>query len=237
MQRSTLIVTGAAGALGAALSQAACAHGWNVVMIDRDRRRLERAFDSIDENCAGEPVLYPMDLAGVTPDQVDAMLETVTGTYGRLDAIVHCAAHCAGLTPLEHFEPAEWLVHMQVNVNAAWLLSARALHYLRAAEAGKIVFLLEDLEKVGGPLWGAYGVSKHALAALVRQLAGEARSSGVEVRGVNPGPMQSALRARVYHSEHPRHSREPAQVAALIIAYLEGQVRWPAETIDLTEQS
>jgi len=236
LQRKTLIVTGGAGALGAALSSAACVRGWNVIMIDRDSRGLERAFDAIDENCPGEPVLYPMDLAGVTPDQVEEMLETVTRVYGGIDAIVHCATHFTGLTPLEHFDPAEWLVHMQVNVNAAWLLSARALHHLRAAEAGKIVFLLEDLEKVGGPLWGAYGVSKHALAALVRQMAGEARSSGVEVRGVNPGPMRSALRARVYHSENPRQAREPAQAAERIMNYVEGLARWPTETIDLTEQ-
>jgi NAD(P)-dependent dehydrogenase (short-subunit alcohol dehydrogenase family) len=230
----TMIVTGAAGALGAAVSRAACARGWNVVMVDRDRGGLERVFDSLGDDSPGAPVLYPMDLAGVTPDEIDDLLEAVHEAYGRLDAVIHCAAHFTGLTPLEHFDPAEWLMHMQSNVNAPWLLSARALRLLREAGSGKIVFVLEDLDKVGGPLWGAYGVSKHALAALVRQLAAEVRSSGIEVRGVNPGPMQSALRTKVYHSEHPGKAPDPAQAAGQIVDYVDGLTPWPTETVDLS---
>jgi NAD(P)-dependent dehydrogenase (short-subunit alcohol dehydrogenase family) len=232
LRKKTVIVTGAAGALGAALAKAACVRGWNVVMADRDQRGLDRAFDAIGDSATGEPTLYPVDLAGVTPDQVDEMLEQVRAAYGAIDAIVHCAVRFEGLTPLEHMDPVDWLMHMQVNLNAAWVLSARALPALREAEAGRVVFLLEDLEKVSGPLWGAYGVSKHALAALVRQLAVETRSSGVEVRGVNPGPMRSAIRARVYHEENPQDPPDPARAAERILDYLEARVAWPDPIVD-----
>lgn len=235
MQNRTLIVTGAAGALGSALSGVACERGWNVVMVDKNRAGLERAFDAIGEGAGGEPALYPADLAGMTPDEVDGLLESVQETYGGLDAIVHCAVHFGGLTPLEHFDPVEWLMHLQVNLNAAWLLTARALPSLRAAPGGKIAFLLEDLEKVGGPLWGAYGVSKHALAALVQQFAVETASSGVEVRGVNPGEMRSAIRARVYHSENPQQPPDPAIAAGRLADWLDGRVRWPDVMVDFRD--
>lgn len=229
----SLIVTGAAGALGAALSTAACARGWRTVMVDRDAGGLERVYDAIGESVPGEPVLFPMDLAGVAPDEVDDFIAEVGNACGGLDALVHCAVHFNALTPLEHIDPVDWLMHMQVNVNAAWLLSARALPLLREAAAGRIVFLLEDLEKVGGALWGAYGVSKHALAAIVRQLAAETRSSSVQVRGVNPGPMRSTLRTRVYHSENPRQAPDPAGAAGRIMDFLEGRDDWPEDIMDL----
>lgn len=235
MQNRTLIVTGAAGALGSALSGAACMRGWTVVMVDKNRAALERAFDAIGEGAGGEPVLYPADLAGMTPDEVDELLESIRGAYGGLDAIVHCAVHFGGLTPLEHFDPVEWLMHLQVNLNAAWLLTARALPMLRAAPGGKVAFLLEDLDKVGGPLWGAYGVSKHALAALVRQLSAETASSGVEVRGVNPGAMRSAIRARVYHSENPQKPSDPSVAAGHLADWLDERVRWPDVMVDLRD--
>lgn len=227
------MVTGAAGALGAAVSALACARGWGVVMIDRDTRGLDRTFDAIDESAPGEPLLHPMDLAGVTPDEVDELLKTVTQAYGGLDAIVHCAAHFQGLCPLEHIDPGEWLMHMQVNVNTPWLLSTRALPMLRESGAGKIVFLLEDLEKVAGALWGAYGVGKHALATLAMQLAAETRSSAVEVRAVNPGPMRSEVRARVYHSENPQQLPDPANAARRIIDFLDGHSEWSDVIVDL----
>ncbi|MEJ2400986.1 MAG: SDR family NAD(P)-dependent oxidoreductase [Xanthomonadales bacterium] len=229
----TLLVTGAAGALGAAVTALACARGWRAVMIDKDTRGLNRLFDAVDGSGDGEPVLHPMDLAGVSPDEIDELLDTLQQSFGGLDAIVHCAAHFSGLTPLEHVDPAEWLVHMQVNLNAPWLLTARALPLLREASAGKVVFLLEDLEKVAGPLWGAYGVGKHALATMIAQLAAETRSSGIEVRGVNPGPLRSAIRARVYHSENPQQVPEPSNAAQRIMDYLDGVTRWDDVIVDL----
>ena len=121
---TTAIITGAAGSLGSALSRELVCNGWNVVMLDVDRRGLELAFDRIGAECHGEAALYPMDLAGADPDVVAELLETVSREFGGLDALVHCAARFESLTPVEHVQPQEWLMQMQVNLNAAWLLSA-----------------------------------------------------------------------------------------------------------------
>lgn len=126
-------------------------------------------------------------------------------------------------------------MQMQVNLNAAWLLSAMAMPKLRVSPAGKLVFLLEDMGKVEGPLWGAYGVSKHALRALVNQLAQECQTGTVEVKGVNPGPMRSTIRARVYHSENPAGMPSPETAAAHIAAFLEGDETWSEVFVDLQE--
>lgn len=237
LHSKTVIVTGAAGGLGSALSGLAADAGWNVVMLDKDRKGLERAFDNIGEDSPGSPALYPMDLAGVTPEELESMLDAVIREFGGVQALVHCAARFEHLSPLEHIDPAEWLMHMQVNLNAAWLLSTMCLPMMRESDGGKLVFLLEDLEKVAGPLWGAYGVSKHALRALTEQLAAECESSGVEVRGVNPGPLRSALRSRAYHSENPEEQPDPKSAAIEIVRFLEGQSSWPGVFVDLSNQA
>lgn len=228
-----MIITGAAGSLGSALSAAAVAAGWNTVMTDNQVNALEQAYDRADEARSGAPSLYPMDLAGAGPEEVDALLDTIASEFGGLDAIVHCAARFECLTPLEHTQPDEWLAHMQVNLNAAWLLSARSLPLLRASDRGRLVFLLEDLDRMDGALWGPYGVSKHALRALVSQLSRECLASGIEVKGVNPGPMSSPLRARAYHSENPSLQPDPGTKAAEIMAYLLGQRQWPDVFVEL----
>ena len=233
MNAKTIIVTGAAGGLGSELSRVACREGFEAVMLDCDRRGLEAASDRIVEEGFPEPALYPLDLAAAGPEEIDHMLETVTAECGGLYGVVHCAARFEGLTPLDHLAPGEWLMHIQVNLNAAWLLSVRSLPLLRESASGRLYFMLEDLPKLEGPFWGAYGVSKHALRALVSQLAAECRSSGIQVLGINPGPLRSALRARGYHSENPSEQPDPANAAECIVKLLKGEEQPRGDFVDL----
>jgi NAD(P)-dependent dehydrogenase (short-subunit alcohol dehydrogenase family) len=189
----------------------------SLVLLDRDKTGLEQLFDRIVENGFPEPALQVMDLSAAGPEDIRAMLAAVEEEFGGLDALVHCAARFDALTPLEHVPPHEWLLSLQINLNAAWLLSALSLPLLRKSGDGRLYFILEDLNEVGGPLWGPYGVSKHALHALVGQFAAECQSSGVQVLGINPGPMQSPLRARAYLAENPSNLPPSARAAEQIM--------------------
>ena len=235
MVAKTAIVTGAAGSLGSALSRELVETGWNVVMLDRDRAGLEKAFDAIGEDSHGEAAMYPMDLAGANPELVEALLDTVNTEFGGLNALVHCAVHFGGLTPQEQVQPGEWLTGMQVNLNAPWLLGTMSMPLLRRSGKGKMLFLLDDLDRVRGALWGAYEVAKHALAALVHQLAQETRTDAIDVKGVNPGPMRSPVRTRVYYAENPADMRPPGLAAARIAGYLNGEEEWRESVVDLSE--
>ena len=233
MKSKTAIVTGAAGCLGSNLTARLVHAGWNVVMLDKDRRGLERVYDEIEPQSGGQASLYPMDLAGATPDLFAELLENVGEQFGGLDALVHCAVHFENLTPVEHVPPEDWLLGLQVNLNAPWLLSAMAIPMLRESGSGKLVFSLEDMDKVKGALWGVYGVAKHALFTLVSQLDSEHRNSGLEVRGINPGPMRSPVRTGVYHAENPSEMPGGEGPAGLVAAFLEGKVSWDDVFVDL----
>ena len=222
MKGTTIIITGAAGGLGSALSLVCAREGISTVMIDRDQRGLEVAYDRITDAGLPEPALYPMDLSGTGPEHFDDLLTSVTDEFGGLDAVVHCAARFEGLTPVEQIAPQEWLTTIQVNLNAAWLLSAQSLPVLRNSDSGRLYFRLEDLPRMEGSFWGAYGVSKHALKALVSQFAAECRSSRIQVLGINPGALRSALRSRAYHAENPATQPDPELAARQIMDYLTG---------------
>jgi len=219
---NTIIVTGAAGGLGSALSMVAAREGFNTVMVDCDQRRLEEAYDRITDAGLPEPALYPLDLSAAGPEHFDELLDNVISEFGGLDAVIHCAARFEGLTPLDQVSPQEWLLQIQVNLNAAWLLSAQSLPLLRNSEAGRLYFLLEDMSKVGGAFWGAYGISKHALRALVSQFDAECRSSNIQVLGINPGPLRSALRSLAYHAENPASQPDPEVAAGQIMELQRG---------------
>jgi NAD(P)-dependent dehydrogenase (short-subunit alcohol dehydrogenase family) len=218
----TILITGAAGSLGSTLAMKCAEEGCNTVMLDCDRRGLESVYDRITEAGMPEPALYPLDLSAAGPEHFETLLSTVEAEFGGLDGVVHCAARFEGLSPLEQYSPPEWLRHVQVNLNAAWLLSAHCLPLLRKSESACLYFMLEDLPKVDGAFWGPYGISKHALRALVSQFSAECHSSGIQVLGINPGALRSALRSRAYHAENPASQPDPEWAAKQIMCYLEG---------------
>jgi NAD(P)-dependent dehydrogenase (short-subunit alcohol dehydrogenase family) len=223
MKNKTILITGAAGGLGSELSILCARAGCNTVMLDVDRKGLESGYDLIIENGLAEPVLHPIDLATATPEDFDQLVHAVKSEFGGLDGLVHCAARFDGLRPLDQISPQEWLHQMQVNVNACWLLSASCLPLLRKSTAGALYFLLDDLERMSGAFWNAYGVSKHALKALTSQFAAEFSSSGLQVLGINPGPMRTPIRAAAYHGEDPGSQAEPAIAAGRIMKILSGE--------------
>jgi len=208
----TMIVTGAAGGFGSALSKVAALNGWQVVMLDKNKRGLEKHYDAIIAAGGMEPYLLVMDLASAGPFEFQQLADSLKGQLGQLDALVHSAVAFDGLQPLDLIEPDEWLNQLQVNLNAPWLLSLKMLPLLRNSPSASLVFLVDRQAKLK-PLWGAYAVSKAAVEALAAEFRAELRSTPICVHAVDPGPMRTALRSSIFHSENPTRT-PPAEIRA-----------------------
>jgi NAD(P)-dependent dehydrogenase (short-subunit alcohol dehydrogenase family) len=236
-EAKTILLTGAAGSLGSTLALQCARAGYSVVLLDLDRRGLERVSDRIVGEGLPEPALHPLDLSAAGPDDFREMLDAIKQEFDGLTALVHCAARFEALAPLEHISPGEWVHSMKVNLNAAWLLSVMSLPLLRSAESARLYFMLDDLARVSGALWGPYGVSKHALKGLAEQLSRTCVGTSVQVLGIFPGPMQSALRSRAFHAEDPTGPVAPAAVASEILNLLEGRRQPEGTFVDLAARS
>ena len=230
----TILITGAAGGLGAALALQCAIDGAELILLDKNRRGLTLLSDKMTGQGLNPPGLYPMDLAGAGVDDFAQLAETVKSEYGGVHALVHCALDFEGLQPLDQIEPQSWLKSIQVNVNAPWLLSCALLPLLKDAVNGRLFFMLDDIDAVSGAYWGAYGTGKSALAGLVKQFHASLSNTDVVVKGINPGSMRTDFRAMVYHAENPLEQPEPAVVASRIVAMLSGEQSDEGPMVDLS---
>ncbi|MEJ2289626.1 MAG: SDR family NAD(P)-dependent oxidoreductase [Deinococcales bacterium] len=215
-----ILITGAAGGLGRALALEFAGRGAQVMLVDRNLKGLERVCDEIETLDGPAPAYCQLDLLKAGPQECEELLSGLTEAYGELDSLVHCAARFQGLQPMDQVAGDEWLTLVQINLNAAWLLSTLALPSLRKS-GGALLFTLHEEAARGDAYWGPYGVSKAGLRCMAGTFAEELEGTGVRVHGVDPGPMRTSLRATAFHSEDPDTVPEPAgparQIAQLVL--------------------
>jgi NAD(P)-dependent dehydrogenase (short-subunit alcohol dehydrogenase family) len=217
-----ILVAGAGGGLGSAAAIACAAAGATVVLLGRKPRRLDRVYTAV-EAVGPEPLLYPLDLEGATPDDYATLAERLQSELGRLDGVLYCAADFAGLTPFEHADPAAFARAVHVNLTApAWLAQA-CLPLLRQRDDAALVFTVDDPARVGRAFWGGYGAAQHGLRGLISALHDELANSPVRVSGLQPGPMRTALRARAYSIDEDGMARDPVACAAAAVELLSAQ--------------
>lgn len=214
-----ILVSGAHGGLGSAAAVACARAGATVVLLGRKLPKLNRVYDAVAQ-AGAEPLLYPLDLEGATPDDYAELADRLRAELGRLDGVLHCAVEFKGLTPLEHTDPAAFARAMHVNLTAPWWLSQACLPLLRQSQDAALVFALDDLERVGQPYWGAYGIAQHGLAAMVGMLHAELASSSVRVSALQPGPMRTGLRSRAYADDNDLQAREAGDYADACVTLL-----------------
>ena len=219
LDQRVILVSGAHGGLGSAAAAACARAGATVVLLGRKLPKLNRVYDAVAQ-AGAEPLLYPLDLEGASPDDYAELADRLRAELGHLDGVLHCAVEFKGLTPLEHTDPAAFARVMHVNLTAPWWLSQACLPLLRQAQDAALVFALDDLQRVGQPYWGAYGIAQHGLAAMVDMLHAELASSSVRVSALQPGPMRTGLRSRAYADDNDLQAREAADYADACVTLL-----------------
>ena len=219
LDQRVVLVSGAHGGLGSAAAVACARAGATVVLLGRKLPKLNRVYDAVAQ-AGAEPLLYPLDLEGASPDDYAELADRLRAELGHLDGVLHCAVEFKGLTPLEHTDPAAFARVMHINLTAPWWLSQACLPLLRQSADAALVFALDDLERVGQPYWGAYGIAQHGLAAMVGMLHAELASSSVRVSALQPGPMRTGLRSRAYADDNDLQAREAADYADACVTLL-----------------
>ncbi len=212
----TIFLTGACGGLGSAIALKLSQLEANLIITDKNPRSLNKMCDELLKRDLPEPVIYPMDLVGATPNDYSKLSKQLRDNFGHLDGLIHTAAEFGSLTPFLLYEASRWLKEMQVNVNSPIFLTQALLPLILKAK-GTIVFTSDDLNTISKAYWGQYGVGKAAIEHFAHILAKECDNQGVKVKTITPPPMNTQLRAKAWPAENADKLKKPLQVADLYI--------------------
>ncbi len=195
LKDKVILVTGATGGYGRALSRIYAEAGAMVILLGKNVRLLEEIYDEIESAGGPQPAIYPLNLEGATEKDYHDMAQNIGGEFGRLDGLLHAAVQLGAPTPFEHSDSETWFKVMQVNLHAPYLLTRHLIGLLRQPEHASLVFMTDDKP---GTYWDAYGVSKGGIDRLASLLAREYDGSSLKVNCVNPGPTRTHLQLRAF---------------------------------------
>ncbi|MEU8204687.1 SDR family NAD(P)-dependent oxidoreductase [Streptosporangium sp. NPDC049046] len=171
-----ILVTGAAGTFGRAMSARFTAQGAHVVGLD-----IARPDDSD----------IPIIACDITSSEsVDAAVAEAAALLGGIDLLVNNAGR-GGPAPAELAPGDEVEAQLRLNLLGAWRVTAAVMPHLVRAR-GQVVFIASRMAVLPLPLAAAYGVSKRALAAYADALRLEV-GTHVGVTTVYPSMVRSPI--------------------------------------------
>ncbi len=182
------IVTGAARGIGRSTALACARSGYDVVLnFSRSREATQAVADEAGAEGA-RALLFQADVADGAA--VQAMLDAVRDSFGRLDALVNNAGTTVATPPsdLEGLGMEEWDRVFAVNVRGTFQVTRAAVPLLRESPAAAVVNLASIAGLRPGPQPFPYAASKAAVVNLTRTLAG-ALGPSIRVNAVAPGWM------------------------------------------------
>ena len=234
-----VVVTAAAGTgIGSATARRALVEGADVVISDHHERRLGETRDELSALGLGRVESVVCDVTSTA--QVDALIDSTTARFGRLDVLVNNAG-LGGQTPVIDMTDEEWDRVFTVTLTSVMRSTRAALNYFRAAGHGGVI--VNNASVLG---WRAqhsqshYAAAKAGVMALTRCSAIEAVEYGVRINAVSPSiarhrflekTSSSDLLDRLSGLEAFGRAAEPWEVAATIAflasdysSYLTGEV-------------
>ncbi|CAN5611400.1 SDR family oxidoreductase [soil metagenome] len=209
----TVLVTGASGGVGEAITRRLAEEGATVCLSGRNRKRLAEIAAELPKKRAR---CYPADLT--VESEIEEAVKKILVENQRLDALIHCAAIIM-LEPVATAPVRDFEKQFQTNVAGPFRLTQLLLPALTSAR-GQIVFINSSAGRDARASLSQYAATKHALRALADSLRDECNQFGVRVcslfLGSTATSMQAAVRAQQQRTYEPERLIQPADVAAVV---------------------
>ncbi|MEH6576473.1 MAG: YciK family oxidoreductase [Amphritea sp.] len=221
LENKIILVTGAGDGIGRAAAKSFAAHGATVILLGRTEEKLEQVYDEIEAAGHPQPAIVPLNLETATETDYDNLAATLEQEFGRLDGLLHNAGLLGLRTPIESYDPTIWQRVMQVNVNAAFMMTQALLSLLQQSDDASIVFTSSGVGRQGRAFWGAYSVSKFATEGMMQILADELeQTSNIRVNCINPGATRTNMRTSAYPAEPPTDNPKPEEIMPVYLYLL-----------------
>lgn len=223
-----IVMVGGGGSIGSAVARKLAARGCKLIIAGRNAGRLE----SVAADTGAQA--FPLDARDSAA--VDAMMQSVQTSHGRVDGVVNCAGSIL-LKPVHLISDQEFTDTIATNLTTAFnLVRAAARLMMKQAGGGSIVLCSSVAARRGLVNHEAIAAAKAGVEGLALAAAASYARFGVRVNCVAPGLTRTDLTRALTQNEtvakmsaalHPLgRIGEPSEVASGICWLLDAEQSW-----------
>lgn len=206
-----VIITGAAGNLGRAVTAAFAQSGARRVLLDNNQAGLRAAF--------GEDRGDQLSIAADLADQ--PALERAAGKAMEKFGRIHVLCNLAGgfrMGHAVHETPADiWRLMIDLNAGSLIHMASAVVPHMIAAGSGKIVNVAAMGGLRGGANLGAYAAAKSAVMRLTESMSAELREKNINVNCVMPSIIDTPVNHADMPKADPKRWVAPSALADVIL--------------------
>jgi len=187
---SVVFITGCSSGFGEAMALAFSQRGDQVIATVRKPADAPASLKALAADKPADVAILPLDVtdAAARKNAIDRALERL----GRIDVLINNAG-VGARGAFEDTPESQFRAMFETNLFGPLELIRLALPIMRAQGSGRIINVTSVAAVLKTPLMSAYCGSKHALDAATAALDIEARSFGVRVVALMPGPFKTDL--------------------------------------------
>lgn len=192
----TIIITGGAGHLGSAMSEALAAYGANLFILGHNAEKNKRKAIELKTRynlSVCESLIFNLD----DDNSINETINAVVKQTGRIDVLINNAAYsCA--KPLESYTYEEWTRGIDGTINGVFRVTQVCLRQMLKQKVGNIINIASMYGMVAPDMsiYGDsgqnnpanYGVGKAAVIQFTKYLATVYGSKGIRANAISPGP-------------------------------------------------
>lgn len=212
MNPGTVLITGAAGALGQSVAGLFLQQGARLILVDRNEEALQRTFTE-----DGRVMLLPLDL--LDRAQVLAGVEKALSHFGRIDACCHIAGGFRMGEAVHETSASTWDFLMDLNARTLIHVAGAVVPGMVKQRRGSIVTVGAAAAARGVAHMGAYCASKSALIRLTEAMSAELKEQGINVNCVLPSIIDTPDNRAAMPDADPARWVAPRALAE-VIAFL-----------------
>ncbi len=190
----TVLVTGAASGMGRATARVFAAEGANVAVTDTTAERAQAVAAEIVAN-GGAARSWALDVA--SRDNIEAVVAAVAAHFGGLDIVINNAGISVRVAIDDDGYEEAWAKALAVMLTAHPRVIRAALPWVRNSRCPRIVYIASTEALGATALHSPYSAAKAGVTGLTRSLAVELGRDGITVNCICPGPITTAMTARI----------------------------------------
>jgi NAD(P)-dependent dehydrogenase (short-subunit alcohol dehydrogenase family) len=202
----TVVLTGASGNLGRAVTDAFAGTGANLALLDVKPGSIQ---DSARQ------VFVQTDL--LDAQSVQAAADQVLQRFGCIDALCNLAGGFRMGTPVHETSPQDWDFLFDLNARTLLHTAKAMVPAMLRGGGGKIVNVAAYAAQKGAARMGAYAASKSAVIRLTETMAAELREHNINVNCVLPTIIDTPQNRADMPDADPRRWVAPADLAQVIV--------------------